>query len=146
MICMLALLQVATSVQVSESSSMSSALTFDASGAKKRPVAKVIALLKDMLKQMKKEAEEDEDVYDKMACWSETNIKEKTKTIDDANSKISDLSNSIESKNAQAARLNTEIKDLKKEAAEDQAALDEATANRKTQLAEFVKSEKDLVT
>merc|ERR1719272_1150925 len=145
MICMLALLQVATSVQVSESSSMSSALTFDASGAKKRPVAKVIALLKDMLKQMKKEAEEDEDVYDKMACWSETNIKEKTKAIADANSRISDLSNSIEAKTAQAARLNTEIAATKTEVAEDQASLQQATVGRAKDLAEFNAMEKDIL-
>jgi len=42
-----------------------SSLTFDAEGAKNRPVSKVITLLKDMLKQLEKEAEEDEEVYDK---------------------------------------------------------------------------------
>ncbi len=31
---------------------------------------------KDMLKQLEKEAEEDEEIYDKMACWCETNDKE----------------------------------------------------------------------
>ena len=38
-----------------------SSLTFDADGAKNRPVSKVITLLKDMLKQLEKEAEEDEE-------------------------------------------------------------------------------------
>ena len=42
-----------------------SSLTFDAEGAKNRPVSKVITLLKDMLKQLEKEAEEDEEIYDK---------------------------------------------------------------------------------
>ena len=32
----------------------------------------VITLLKDMGKQLEKEAEEDEEIYDKMACWRET--------------------------------------------------------------------------
>ena len=60
---------------------MTSSLTFDAEAAKNRPVSKVITLLKDMLKQLEKEAEEDEEIYDKMACWCETNDKERTHRI-----------------------------------------------------------------
>ena len=61
-----------------------SSLSFDVDAAKNRPVSKVITLLKDMLKQLEREAEEDEEIYDKMACWCETNDKEKTKAIADA--------------------------------------------------------------
>jgi hypothetical protein len=39
--------------------SVQSSLTFDMEAAKNRPVSKVITLLKDMLKQLEKEAEED---------------------------------------------------------------------------------------
>merc|ERR1719514_26233 len=108
--------------------SMTSSLTFDAQAAKNRPVSKVITLLKDMLKQLEKEAEEDEEIYDKMACWCETNDKEKTKSIADAEARISDLTTKIEELTASSARLNTEIKNLEKEVAENQAALDKATA------------------
>jgi len=120
-------------------------LTFDAEAAKNRPVSKVITLLKDMLKQLEKEAEEDEEVYDKMACWCETNDKEKTKSISDAEARISDLTTKIEELTANSARLNTEIKNLEKEVAENQAALDKATAIRQKQLAEFNEEEKDLL-
>jgi len=41
--------------------------------AKNRPVSKVITVLKDMLKQLEKEGEDDEEIYEKMACWCETN-------------------------------------------------------------------------
>jgi hypothetical protein len=58
-------------------SSAVSSLTFDVAAAKNRPVSKVITLLKDMLKQLEKEAEEDEEIYDQLACWCETNDKEK---------------------------------------------------------------------
>ena len=44
--------------------SMTSSLTFDEAAAKNRPVSKVITLLKDMLKQLEKEAEEDEDFHE----------------------------------------------------------------------------------
>jgi len=124
---------------------MKSSLTFDAEAAKNRPVSKVITLLKDMLKQLEKEAEEDEEIYDKMACWCETNDKEKTKSIADAEARISDLTTKIEELTASSARLNTEIKNLEKEVAENQAALDKATAIRQKQLAEFNEEEKDLL-
>merc|ERR1719211_758201 len=106
------------------------ALTFDANDAKNRPVSKVITLLKDMLKQLEKEAEEDEEIYDKLACWCETNDKEKTKSIADAEAKIDDLTSKIEEHTAASARLNTEIKNLESEVAKNQEALDKATAIR----------------
>mmetsp|Transcript_78813 Transcript_78813/g.156097 ORF Transcript_78813/g.156097 Transcript_78813/m.156097 type:complete len:684 (+) Transcript_78813:84-2135(+) len=120
-------------------------LEFDATDAKNRPVSKVITLLKDMLKQLEKEAAEDEEIYDKLACWCETNDKEKTKSIADAEAKIEDLTTKIEELTALSARLNTEIKNLESEVAKNQEALDKATAIREKQLAEFNAEEKDLL-
>merc|ERR1712137_984531 len=122
-----------------------SSLTFDVAEAKNRPVSKVITLLKDMLKQLEKEAEEDEEIYDQLACWCETNDKEKTKSIADAEAKIEDLTTKIEELTAASARLNTEIKNLESEVAKNQEALDKATAIREKQLAEFNEEEKDLL-
>jgi len=122
-----------------------SALSFDEQAAKNRPVSKVITLLKDMLKQLEKEAAEDEEIYDKLACWCETNNKEKTKSIADAEAKIEDLTTKIEEYTAASARLNTEIKNLESEVAKNQEALDKATAIREKQLAEFNEEEKDLL-
>merc|ERR1719215_1672239 len=98
-----------------------------------------------MLKQLEKEAEEDEEIYDKMACWCETNDKEKTKSIADAEAKIEDLTTKIEEYTAASARLGTEIKNLESEVAKNQEALDKATAIREKQLAEFNEEEKDLL-
>merc|ERR1719215_1993236 len=124
---------------------LASELTFDVVAAKNRPVSKVITLLKDMLKQLEKEAEEDEEIYDKMACWCETNDKEKTKAIADAEAKIADLTTKIEELTASSSRLGAEIKNLEKEVAQNQEALDKATAIRQKQLAEFNAEEKDLL-
>merc|ERR1719491_1186580 len=123
----------------------SGALSFDVAAAKNRPVSKVITLLKDMLKQLEKEAEEDEEIYDKMACWCETNDKEKTKSIAEAEARIEDLTTKIEELTAVSARLNTEIKNLEKEVAANQDSLAKATALREKQLAEFNAEEKDLL-
>jgi len=117
----------------------SSALDTD----KSRPVSKVITLLKEMLMQLEKEAAEDEEIFDKMACWCTTNDKEKTKAIADAEARIADLTTKIEKDTALSAQLNTEIKNLEKEVAASQAALDTAAALREKQLADFNAEEKD---
>merc|ERR1719261_2444897 len=98
-----------------------------------------------MQKQLEQEAEEDEEIYEKMACWCETNDKEKTKAIADAEARIEDLTAEIEEKTAASARLNAEIKNLDKEIAKNQAALDKATAIRTKELAEFNAEEKDML-
>jgi len=141
MIYVFAMLAIAASIEFSVESS----LTFDVSDAKNRPVSKVIKLLKDMMKTMEKEGEGDQESYDKLTCWFITNDKDKTKSIADAKSRVADLTTSIEDKTAKSARLNTEAKNLKKEVAEDQHALDTATAIRLKQLAEFTAEEKDLL-
>jgi hypothetical protein len=112
---------------------------------KNRPVSKVITLLKDMVSQLEKEAEEDEEVYETMGCWCETNDKEKTKAISDAEQRIADLTASIEELTGMSARLNTEIANLEKEVSKNQGALDTATALRAKQLAEFNEEEKDML-
>merc|ERR1719363_31192 len=88
---------------------------------------------------------EDEEIYDKIACWCETNDKEKTKAIADAEERIEDLTTKIEELTANSARLNTEIKNLEKEVAKNQDSLAKATALREKQLAEFNAEEKDLL-
>merc|ERR1719160_909029 len=123
--------------------SVTSSLSFDVSAAKNRPVSKVITLLKDMLKQLQKEGEEDEEIYDKMACWCETNDKAKTKAIAEAEAKIEDLTTQIEELTQASARLSTEIKNLEKEVEKNQQALDQAAAIRAKELAEFNEEEKD---
>jgi len=111
--------------------------------AKNRPVSKVITLLKDMISQLEKEAEEDEEVYEQMGCWCETNDKAKTQSIADGEQSINDLTAAIEGFTGNSARLNTEIANLDKEVAANSEALDKATALRKKELAEFNAEEKE---
>merc|ERR1719145_218817 len=60
-----------------------------------------------MLKQLEKEAAEDEEIYEKMACWCETNDKDKTKSIAEAETRIADLTTKIEELTASSAELST---------------------------------------
>jgi len=113
---------------------------------KNRPVTKVINLLKDIVAQLEKEGEEDQEVFDQMGCWCTTNEKEKTKQIADGEGRVEDLSHAIEDLSANSARLNAEIGGLNKEVAQNEEALESATALRKKQLAEFNVEEKDMLT
>merc|ERR1719506_1656161 len=85
------------------------------------------------------------EVYEKVACWCETNDKDKTTAIADAESRITQLTSTIEEDTATSARLNTEIKNLDAEVAKNQEALDKATELRKKELAEFNAEEKDVL-
>merc|ERR1719201_2332777 len=122
-----------------------SSLTFDTEAAKNRPVSKVVNLLKDMLKPLEKEAEEDEEIYDQLVCWCTTNDKEKTKAIADAEARIDDLTSMIEELTATSARLNTEIANLDKEVKKNQEALESATKQREKQMKEFNAEEADML-
>merc|ERR1719456_1767811 len=95
---------------------------------KNRPVSKVVTLLKDMITQLEKEAEEDEEVYEAMGCFCETNTKKKTKSISDAEQHIADLTAAIEEYTSKSAELNTQISHLTGEVAKNSGALDQATA------------------
>merc|ERR1719174_549100 len=112
---------------------------------KNRPVTKVINLLKDMSAQLEKEGKEDQEVFEKIACWCETNDKDKTVSIDDAEASITDLTATIEEATATSAKLNTEIKNPGAEISKNTAALDKATAIRQKELAEFNGEEKDVL-
>jgi len=112
---------------------------------KNRPVTKVVNLLKDIVVQLEKEGEEDEEVYEQMGCWCTTNDKEKTQEIANGNDRLNGLTHEIEDMTANSARLDAEIGNLKKEFAQNEEALSSATALRKQQLAEFNTEEKDML-
>lgn len=110
-----------------------------------RPVTKVIQLLEDMMKTLQNDADEDQKIFEKMACWCKTNDKATTEGIKKAEGSINELTSNIEEGSATKARLSTEIDITKKEVEENQAALDQAIQLRKEQLAEFNAEEKDML-
>jgi len=142
---LLALFACSSSSAFGVSSSLGATSLALSSADKNRPVSKVTALLKDMLKQLEKEAEEDEEIYDKMACWCETNDKEKTKSVKDAQERIEDLTTQIEELTANSAQVDTELKNYEGELASDQKALDKSTALWQKQTSESNEEEKDLL-
>jgi len=109
------------------------------------PIKRVINMLTDMKNQLEEEAAKEAEMYDKMVCWCETNEKEKTKAIADAEAKDKDLSAEIEARSARFGSVSTEIEAMKKQIAEDTAALKESLAIREKEAAGFRGDEKDTV-
>eukprot|EP00746_Dinoflagellata_sp_MGD_P165115 gnl/MRDRNA2_/MRDRNA2_94203_c0_seq1.p1 gnl/MRDRNA2_/MRDRNA2_94203_c0~~gnl/MRDRNA2_/MRDRNA2_94203_c0_seq1.p1 ORF type:complete len:1028 (+),score=370.57 gnl/MRDRNA2_/MRDRNA2_94203_c0_seq1:126-3209(+) len=105
------------------------------------PVGKVAKLLEDMLKQMEKDADEDQDVADKMFCWCETGEKEKSKAIADNTQKVEDLKAEITALTAKSQKLGTEIEKIKQELGENEKSLEAAVSMRKKELNEFTAAE-----
>merc|ERR1719375_1378057 len=83
------------------------------------PVTRVVNLLKEMSATLNKEQEEDEDLYDKLACWCNNNKYEKNGASDAAEAKISELEATIEMLTAKSKELNTKIAELETELAAD---------------------------
>jgi len=121
------------------------ALSFETAGAKENPVSRVVGLLKDMQHELEKEADADEAVYEKLACWCQTNDKGKSKAIEDAVVRMKDLDAAIQKNAALSQQLQVEIKALNKEIAQDQKSLDTATAMREKAKGEFLGSEKEMI-
>jgi chromosome segregation ATPase len=118
---------------------------FDSAEWKTRPITKVIGLLQDMQSQLQKEADQDEEMYEKLGCWCETNDKETTKAIADANLRINELTAAIESFTAKTSQLETEIEKLNQDAAKSTDSLSQSTAIREKENAEFQEEQKDMM-
>merc|ERR1719440_276304 len=98
-----------------------------------------------MKAQLDKEVSGDAEAYDKMVCWCETNDKEKTAAIANAESSMSDLESEIQSRAARSGELATKIEAMKRELAENKKSLKEATALREKEYAEFNAEEKEKI-
>jgi septal ring factor EnvC (AmiA/AmiB activator) len=105
--------------------------------SKDTPVTRVVNLLKEMQGTLQKEMDEDAALYDKLACWCNTNEGEKGTAISEAEAKISDLTSTIESLTAKTAELTETIKQLEADAAAGKEALASATALREKEAKEF---------
>mmetsp|Transcript_98567 Transcript_98567/g.317834 ORF Transcript_98567/g.317834 Transcript_98567/m.317834 type:complete len:729 (-) Transcript_98567:66-2252(-) len=117
----------------------SSAITAEMS-----PIRKVITLIEEMKVVVDKEATEDLAAYDKYMCWCQTNEKEKTAAIEEAQARIEELNAFIEEATAKIGQLKTEIGSLEQDIAEDTDALSTAVATRDKEFAAFTAEEADM--
>ncbi|CAL1144309.1 unnamed protein product [Cladocopium goreaui] len=90
-------------------------------------LGKVVELLEDMQEEMSKEEEKDQETHDKQACWCNSNIFEKTSTVETNQRRIAALTNGINRLSASSERWTAEKEQLSKEIASAEAAKAVAT-------------------
>lgn len=111
----------------------------------RNPVSKIVTMLQDMSDELQAELKDDKEVHEKLACWCETNSKEKTQAIEMATAKISQLEASIGEAVAKLAELKEKRKAALDEVNADKKALTEASALRMKENKEFQAAETDLI-
>eukprot|EP00933_Yihiella_yeosuensis_P081414 TRINITY_DN95017_c0_g1_i1.p1 TRINITY_DN95017_c0_g1~~TRINITY_DN95017_c0_g1_i1.p1 ORF type:complete len:680 (-),score=234.98 TRINITY_DN95017_c0_g1_i1:94-2133(-) len=100
-------------------------------GPRKYPVSKIVDMLQDMSKQLEGEAEKDSDLDEKMQCWCKTNVEEKTKQIEEAQTNtIPGLESIIANKKLEAVRHQTEGEGAKDALDKAETSLKSATDRR----------------
>lgn len=82
------------------------------------PIKRVTNLLSKMKAELEAEADKEAEMYDKMVCWCETNEKEKTKAIADAEALDKELTAEIGERAAKFGEDSTEIARLKSQISE----------------------------
>merc|ERR1719316_281373 len=91
------------------------ALDSNSAGEQETPISRVVNLLKEMQETLQKEMKEDEELYDKLACWCNNNMYEKNEAIEVAQAKIAELEAKIEELTAKSAELKSVIAETTKE-------------------------------
>merc|ERR1719162_1216367 len=112
---------------------------------KARPIMKVVRMLEDMKEELNKELEDDKAVQELLECWCTTGVKEKTKAIELAESRISELEAALGEALAKINELKSKRKSVQEEQYADQKALDESEEMRMKENKEFHETEGDLL-
>merc|ERR1719359_2095371 len=98
-----------------------------------------------MKTELETEMEDDKEVYEKLVCWCETGMKEKTKAIEEGEANIASLEASIEEYTAKLAELKELLGNTKDEKNKNWDALNKASSMRMKENAEFHGTEKELI-
>jgi hypothetical protein len=112
---------------------------------KTRPIMKVVRMLEDMKDELNKELEDDKAVQELLECWCTTGVKEKTKAIQLAESRIAELEAALGEALAKINELKSKRKSTQEDQYADQKALDEAEEMRMKENKEFHEEEGDLL-
>jgi hypothetical protein len=112
---------------------------------KTRPIMKVVRMLEDMKDELNKELEDDKAVQELLECWCTTGVKEKTKSIQLAESRIAELEAALGEALAKINELKAKRKATQEEQYADQKALDESEEMRMKENKEFHETEGDLL-
>jgi len=106
---------------------------------------KVVRMLEDMKAELNKELEDDKAVQELLDCWCGTGMKEKEKSIELAESRISELEAALGEALAKINELKSKRKATQEDQYADQKALDESEEMRMKENKAFHETEGDLL-
>jgi len=112
---------------------------------KDRPVSRVIALLRNIQKELIEEAKKDEETFDKIDCWCKVNRKEKQGAVAEANRRINEQEATIQEAAAQKASMEVQQKNLEEDIAEMVQQLKERDELKRGESGEAADAQRDLL-
>jgi peptidoglycan hydrolase CwlO-like protein len=101
------------------------------------PVSRVVQLIGQVAKQAEEEGKKEEDLYETYVCWAKSIIDSKTASNAAAESRITELKQYISDIEAGRIEFTSERQDLEKELAQLNSDIEEATAMREKEEADF---------
>mmetsp|Transcript_95662 Transcript_95662/g.184524 ORF Transcript_95662/g.184524 Transcript_95662/m.184524 type:complete len:726 (+) Transcript_95662:41-2218(+) len=110
----------------------------------KRTISKVVKLLKKMLEDSRKEADEERTLYAKFKCYCNQNEKEKTESIETLTKQIGLLEAKIEELQGSNGMLSSEIAQLQAKIDANKQMLKVAESSREDEKKAFEKGEEDM--
>jgi len=111
--------------------------TDEAGQAGANPVRKVVSLLQKMAKTVEKEAEEEQELFDKFNCWCKTGGAELQQSISSNTAKVPSLQSDIEEAESEVVRLKEELKQHQVDRTAAKGAMTEATTMREKDTAAY---------
>jgi len=109
------------------------------------PVTRVVNLLKEMTQTLKKEMDEDEELYEKLECWCNTGKYEKEAAIEAGAAKVDQLTAADEGGAAKSKELAERIKGLTEQISNDKQELAKAQKQRDDDVQKFQGFETDSI-
>jgi len=109
---------------------------------KENPIRKIVNTLENMQKELEKEADQEQALFDKAMCVCETGEKELQGVIDFSDSEITRLTAKIEKETAEKAQLDKDLEAHAQDKIDTEESLGEATAIREKEAAKFAENEK----
>merc|ERR1719473_8696 len=101
------------------------------------PIRKVVTMLQDMQKTVEAEGKKEEDMFDKFMCYCSGGEAKLDASIAQGKAQIESLSHIIEHGTAEKQQLDQDLATAKNDRAEAQKTIQESTALRSKEAAEF---------
>merc|ERR1719191_167181 len=109
----------------------------------KNPIRKVVTLMQNMQKEVEVEGDKAKELHEKFLCYCKDSYASLSKDLADGSAAADDFSSKVKAETAQKTQLEQELGEHKKDREAAKADLEEATALRNKEAAEFAAAKAD---